>query len=157
MCTRALSTKTPNFSTGIKICYNNFCRFIQTIKQLLVELFILIIYLASVIFTVASIWKVFTKAGKPGWACIVPIYNYIVMLEIAKKPMWWLVIILLVPIVNIVLLIMLINAIAISFGKRSGFTVGLIFLPFIFWPILGFGDAQYIQKDVNMDSDLLDN
>lgn len=107
---------------------------------------IIILYLAFIVFMIASIWKVFTKAGKPGWASIVPIYNYVVMLEIAKKPIWWLVIILLVPIVNIVFLIMLMNAISTSFGKSAGFTVGLIFLPIVFWPILGFGDAKYIHE-----------
>lgn len=105
---------------------------------------ILIVYLAIIVLMIASIWKVFTKAGKPGWAAIVPIYNYVIMLEIAGKPIWWLAIILLVPIVNIVFAIMMVNALAKSFGKDAGFTAGLILLPIVFWPILAFGSAKYV-------------
>ena len=103
----------------------------------------IIIYLAVVVLEIAAMWKVFEKAGKPGWAAIVPIYNIIVMLEIVGKPTWW-VVLLLVPIVNYVILIWMINLMSLSYGKTTGFTLGLIFLAPIFWPILGFGDAQYV-------------
>lgn len=102
-----------------------------------------IIYLAIIVLMIASIWKVFAKAGKPGWASIIPIYNLIVMLEIAGRPLWW-IILMLVPIVNLVIAIMLYIDIAKAFGKGAGFAIGMILLPFIFWPILGFGSAQYI-------------
>lgn len=104
---------------------------------------LIIIYLAIVVFILASFWKVFTKAGKPGWAIIIPIYNIIIMLEIAGKPWWWLLLIMFVPFANIILAIWMINLISLGFGKTSGFTVGLLLLPFIFWPILGFGSAKY--------------
>ena len=90
---------------------------------------------------VASMWKVFTKSGEPGWASIIPIYNIIVMLKIAGKPGWW-VLLFLVPVVNLVIGIIAMAAVAARFGKGAGFVVGLIFLPFIFWPILGFGSAE---------------
>lgn len=105
--------------------------------------FSVIIYLAIVVFMILAVWKVFTKAGKPGWACIVPIYNIIIMLEIAKKPTWW-IILFIIPVVNFVIMIMLTHAISKSFGKDVGFTLGMIFLPIIFFPILGFGSATYI-------------
>ena len=92
---------------------------------------------------IAGMWKVFTKAGKPGWAAIVPIYNIIIMLEIAGKPMWW-VILFFVPIANLIAAILVGIAIAEKFGKGSGFGVGLGLLGCVFYPILGFGDAQYI-------------
>lgn len=87
-------------------------------------------------------WYMFEKAGKPGWAMIVPIYNLIVMCEIAKKPTWW-VAMFLIPIANIIFLIMMLDGISKSFGKDSGFTVGLVFLRQIFFAILGYGDAVY--------------
>lgn len=90
----------------------------------------------------AGVWKVFTKAGKPGWAAIVPIYNVIVMLEIAGKPLWWLVL-MIIPVVNFVAAIIVCIALAAKFGKGSGFGVGLALLGPIFFPILGFGDAKY--------------
>src|SRR5204863_9323108 len=91
---------------------------------------------------VAAMWKVFTKAGKPGWASIIPIYNIWVLLEIVGRPGWWLVL-MLIPFVNFIVLIILSIDVAKSFGKGTGFGLGLAFLSLIFYPILGFGDAQY--------------
>ena len=87
-------------------------------------------------------WKVFEKAGQPGWACIIPIYNIYILTKIAGKPGIWTLWCLL-PIVNIVFAIWLTNMISKSFGQDEGFTVGLLLLGFIFWPILGFGDSKY--------------
>ena len=101
-----------------------------------------VIWLGFIIFCIAGIWKTFEKAGKPGWAAIVPIYNVIVMLEIAGKPIWW-IILYLIPVVNIIVAFMVMAAFARNFGKGTGFAIGLVFLPFIFYPILGFGDATY--------------
>jgi len=91
---------------------------------------------------ILGMWKAFQKAGRKGWECIVPVYNNMVMAEIGGKPNWW-GLLCLIPYANIVFYIWILNMVSIKFNKGSGFTVGLIFLPFIFWPILGFGDAQY--------------
>lgn len=92
---------------------------------------------------IAAVWKVFTKAGEPGWAAIIPIYNTIVMLKIAGKPLWWIVL-LFIPFVNFIVLILVMIALGKSFGKGTGFGIGLAFLSFIFLPILGFGNATYV-------------
>ena len=113
-----------------------------------------IIYLAIVIAIIAAYWKVYEKAGKPGWAAIVPIYNIIVMLEIARKPVWWIVL-LLIPFVNFIILILINLEIAKKFGQSSGFGIGMAFLPFIFWPILGFGSAQYEGADKSISDHLI--
>src|SRR5688572_27096030 len=87
-----------------------------------------LVYLAVVVFMMATLWKVYSKAGKPGWAAIVPIYNTIVQLQIVGRPLWWF-FLLLIPFVNIVVGIIVINDLAKSFGKTVGWTVGLILLP----------------------------
>jgi hypothetical protein len=99
-------------------------------------------FLVLFVIVIAGFWKTFEKAGKPGWASIVPIYNIMVLLEIAGKPMWW-IILMLIPLVNLVIAVIVAIAVARNFGKGVGFALGLIFLGFIFYPILGFGDAQY--------------
>lgn len=91
---------------------------------------------------IVSMWKIFTKAGKPGWASIIPIYNFVVMLQIAQKPEWW-IILMFIPFVNIIIAIIIAVAIAEKFGKTSGFAIGMILLPVVFYPILAFGDARY--------------
>ena len=106
----------------------------------------LFVVLAIGVFLIICQWKIYTKAGKPGWACLIPIYNIVVLLEIVKKPVWWLVL-LLIPIVNLVIAIIIMIELAKVFGKDGGFTVGLILLPYIFYPILAFGDAKYIGDD----------
>jgi len=105
---------------------------------------IFIVYLAFIVFIIASIWKTFEKAGEPGWAAIIPIYNFYVMAKIAGVKNWWLIFI---PIANIYIAIVTYVALAKSFGKDTGFGIGLIFLGFIFFPILGFGDAKYLGPD----------
>ncbi|MEW6365687.1 MAG: DUF5684 domain-containing protein [Acidobacteriota bacterium] len=102
-----------------------------------------LIWLVILVVVIAGLWKVFTKAGKPGWACIIPIYNVIVILQIAGRPVWW-IILLLIPVVNLVIAIMVGIDIAKAFGKGTGFGLGLVFLGFIFYPILGFGSAEYV-------------
>lgn len=91
---------------------------------------------------VVAIWKIFTKAGKPGWASLVPIYNIIVLLEICDKPLWWF-LLLLIPLVNVIFAILLYVALAEAFGKGVGFAIGLLLLGFVFFPVLAFSDAQY--------------
>ena len=105
--------------------------------------FVAILYLAFLVVMIAAGWKVFEKAGQPGWASIIPIYNIIVMLKIIGKPWWW-IFMFCIPLVNIIFLVWATNMLSKSFGKTEGFTAGLIFLGFIFYPILGFGDARYM-------------
>lgn len=104
---------------------------------------VVILYLAFVVLMVVSAWKIYTKANQPGWACIIPIYSAIVMLDIIGKPWWWLLLIIFLPGLNLIWLIWMLNLLSKSFGKGVGFTLGLIFFPFIFYPILGLGSATY--------------
>ena len=101
-----------------------------------------IIYLGVIVLCIASGWKVFVKAGKPGWAVLVPIYNIIVLLEIIGRPIWWIVLFL-IPIVSLIVAILIYIDLAKSFGKGAGFGIGMILLAPIFWPMLAFGDATY--------------
>jgi hypothetical protein len=101
-----------------------------------------LIELVLVVVTIAGLWKIFAKAGQPGWAAIVPIYNAIVMLQIANKPIWW-IILFFIPIVNLVIAILVAIEIAKKFNQGAGFGIGMVFLPFIFYPMLGFGSATY--------------
>ncbi|PHQ78412.1 MAG: signal peptidase I [Phycisphaera sp.] len=101
-----------------------------------------LIYIAVLVVVVMGFWKMFKKAGQPGWAAIVPIYNIYVLCKVAGRPGWWL-LLMLIPIVGIVISIMVSIDISKSFGKGTGFAIGLILLGFIFYPILGFGKAEY--------------
>ena len=83
----------------------------------------------------------FSKAGKPGWGSIIPIYNVILLMEIAGRPVWWF-LLLFIPVVGLVVAIIAYLDVARKFGKGAGFGIGLVLLPFIFFPILGFGSAQ---------------
>jgi hypothetical protein len=104
---------------------------------------VMFFYLVIIVVVLAGWWKVFVKAGQPGWAAIVPIYNIVVLLKIVGRPVWWLVL-LLIPLVNLVIFILVSIDMAKSFGKGPGFGIGLWLLSFIFYPILGFGDARYV-------------
>lgn len=103
---------------------------------------VVVIQLAILLLLIVSMWKVFVKAGKPGWASIVPFYNAFVLIDIAGKPAWW-VILLFIPVVGLIALILVFIEVAKRFGKSSLFGIGLALLPFIFYPILAFGDAKY--------------
>ena len=103
----------------------------------------IIFLVAFAIFIIAAMWKVFEKAGQPGWAAIIPIYNIYIMTKIGGKPGYW-TLLCLIPFVNLIFMIWLYNMVSKSFGKDEGFTAGLIILGFIFWPILGFGSAKYL-------------
>jgi hypothetical protein len=93
-------------------------------------------------FLIAGWWRVFEKAGKPGWAALVPIYNLWLLVEIVKKPVLWF-IMLLIPCVGAVFYILLCIELAKAFGKTAGYGVGLALLGPIFFPMLGLGDAVY--------------
>ena len=94
------------------------------------------------IFGIICLWKVFEKAGKPGWASIIPIYNIIVSFQVAGMSPW-LILLMLIPVANLIVAILLNVKLAEKFGKGGGFAVGLIFLNIIFMAILAFGDAEY--------------
>lgn len=96
------------------------------------------------VLVIAGMWKAFIKAGKPGWAAIVPIYNVIVMIQVAGRPVWW-IFLLLIPLVNIIVEVIIALDIAKAFGKSVLFGIfGLIFFSPIGWLMLGFGDAKYV-------------
>ena len=101
-----------------------------------------LIWLAVVVVVIAGLWMVFVKGSRPGWAAIIPFYNYYTMLKVVGRPGWWLVLYF-IPLVSVVIWIIVAIDLAKSFDKSTGFAVGVIFLPFIFIPILGFGDSQY--------------
>lgn len=101
-----------------------------------------LIGLAFALVMIASMWKIFDKAGKPGWAAIIPIYNVVVMLEIIDRPIWWIVLFF-IPVANFLVGVVITLELAKSFGKDMLFGLGMVFLGFIFMPILGFGSARY--------------
>jgi len=107
-----------------------------------VGILFLTVMFALVVALIAGMWKTFAKAGQPGWGVLIPIYNYYLMTQIAGKPAWW-IILMLIPLVNIVVAVILTIGIAVNFGKGAGFGIGMFFFPFIFYPVLGFGDATY--------------
>jgi Family of unknown function (DUF5684) len=99
-----------------------------------------ICYAAVLALIISAQWRIYEKAGEAGWKCLVPVYNIVIMLKIVGKPAWWTpLVIVLAPIFGV----WMVNMLAKSFGKNEGFTVGLFPLCFIFWPVLGFGPAQY--------------
>jgi Family of unknown function (DUF5684) len=99
-------------------------------------------FFAMIFVMIAAQWKVFTKAGQPGWACLIPILNLLVILKLVKRPMWW-ILLFLIPFVNFVTLLIVLVDLAKAFGKGIGFAIGLIILGPIFYLILGFGSATY--------------
>jgi hypothetical protein len=101
-----------------------------------------IIWLLIVLLVIVALWKVFSKAGQPGWAAIIPIFNLYIWCKAVGRPGWW-VILMFIPFVNLVIYIIVSIDMAKSFGKGVGFGLGLAFLGIIFLPILGFGSAQY--------------
>ena len=102
-----------------------------------------VVYCIIILVVIISWWKIFEKAGQPGWKAIIPIYNAYVLLKIVGKPGWWL-ILFLIPVVNVVFVIWTYNMLSKSFGKDEAFTVGLVLLGFVFFPVLGFGSAKYL-------------
>ena len=105
----------------------------------------MVVYFGVIIVTIMGMWRVFEKAGHPGWACIIPFYNIYILLKIAEKPGWWL-LLYFIPLVNIVIAVMVMISVAKNFNKDVGYAIGLMLLPFIFYPILGLGDAEYMGE-----------
>lgn len=108
-----------------------------------VGLLLVLLVVALAVFYIYVMWRVFVKAGKPGWACLIPLYNVYVLLAIVGRPGWWL-ILYIIPVVNVVIELIVLVDLAKSFGKGVGFGLGLFFLGFVFFPILGLGSARYV-------------
>jgi hypothetical protein len=101
--------------------------------------------LALAVLMIVSVWKIFTKAGKPGWAAIIPFYNIWILLETVGRPGWWL-LLYFIPFVNIVIAIIVALDLAKVFGKDGAYGFFLLFLfPFIGYPMLAFGSAKYVR------------
>ena len=119
----------------------------------LIYIFFIFIMLTVIVISILIIsgqWKTFKKANKPGWAAIVPIYNYIVMLEIAELPLWYLALYF-IPIANIYAQVMTYIEFAKKYGESAGFAIGMMLLPYVFFPLLGFGNYKYTgEKNSNL-------
>lgn len=120
----------------ISIMENNPYYYQDYTSEILLILFLIAFYLYVY-------WRIFEKANKPGWAAIIPVYNILVLLDIVGKPWWWL-LLSFIPGVNFVIAVWMVNLLSLSFGKGIGFTLGLLFLSPIFYPILAFSNAEYI-------------
>lgn len=103
----------------------------------------MVVLLIISIISLVGLWKIFVKAGKPGWGAIIPIYNMYCLFEMSFGT-GWLFLLCFVPCVNAVMMIIMWIKLAQAFGKGAGFGVGILFFPFIFLPMLGFGDAQFV-------------
>lgn len=111
----------------------------------------MIIMLAVAVFSIVAMWKVFKKAGKEGWAALIPIYNLVVLFQISgidPKKLFWFLLPFIGQIIVFVYLIMAYINLAKAFGKSSGFAAGLIFLNVIFMGILAFDDSVYSGTSV---------
>lgn len=112
---------------------------------------ILVIYVLQII----AMWRIFSKAGEAGWKSLIPIYNAIILFKVSGLSPWLILAYLaaIIPfvgwIVPIVITILQANGLSKSFGKSTGFTVGLVLLPSIFYLILGFGNSEYIGNSTN--------
>ena len=104
--------------------------------------FFILFIIALVGFYLYCMWRLFEKAGRKGWESLVPGHNVVEMFEIVGRPGWWF-FLLLIPIADIIIEIMVTFELAKAFGKDSSFGFGLLFLSFIFIPVLALGDAEY--------------
>lgn len=107
-----------------------------------VGIVVMLVELAIAVLVIGGLWKIFAKAGEPGWAAIIPIYSTIVLLKIVGKPAWWF-ILFLIPGVSFIIWILVAIELAKKFGQSTGYGIGLALLSVIFIPMLGFGSAQY--------------
>ena len=104
--------------------------------------FFLALAVVSIVLIIAN-WKIFTKAGKPGWAAIVPFYNFYILLQIVGLPIWT-IIFFFIPFTAPFIMLFVYWNLAKVFGKSSGFGIGLMFLAPIFLLILAFDKSTYI-------------
>lgn len=120
------------------------------------EIVAIIFVLLAVVFFIYCMWKLFEKANRPGWECLIPFYNYyIIITKIAKKEWWWL-LFMFIPILSIVGTIVISLEVAKNFGKGTGFGLGLAFLSPIFYPILALGDAVFEGGDLSIEDNLIE-
>ncbi len=105
-------------------------------------MFVPILFLGALVFTVVGFWLMFDKAGQPGWASLIPFYNFYVMTKIAKLPGYYTALAF-VPLVQIYAFWQIYSRIGRNFGKGAGFGLGMLFFTPIFVCILGFGDSNY--------------
>lgn len=109
----------------------------------------MIVVYAVAILTIVSMWKIFKKAGQPGWAAIIPVYNIIVLLNIVELPIWYIALFF-IPFANIYALFKIYIELAHKFGKSTGFGVLTVFFSAICLPILAFGKSNvYNGSTVN--------
>lgn len=115
---------------------------------------LILIFIPIIIFTIVAMWKVFVKAGREGWAALIPVYSGWVNAEIAGKPGWWALVGLggAIPFFGFaasigafVLSIIVAIELAKAFGKDPVFSLLLIFVPPVGYGILGFGKATYTK------------
>jgi hypothetical protein len=114
----------------------------------------LVIVIPIVLIAIVAMWRIFTKAGQPGWAVLIPFYNLYVYTQIVKRPGWWMLLYFAsaIPVIGSigVLIVSIIDSLRLAklFGKTAGFGVGIILLGIVFLPILAFGDADYDETRV---------
>jgi len=137
-----IASLTSLFATGSALAQATTDQLTMTTQSPVAGGLVFIKWLLIVVLMVASGWKVFVKAEQPGWAILIPIFNTYITLKVIGRPWWWL-LLLFIPFVNFIIWILMMLDLAKSFGKGVGFAIGLMFLPFIFYPILGFGNANY--------------
>ena len=117
-----------------------------------------IIFVPLLLISLIAAWRIFSKAGRPGWAILIPFYNIYVYTQVLQRPKWWILLYFagLIPIVGVFasLFVTIIDALRLAklFGKSTGFGIGLILLGFIFYPILGLGSARYRPDAVEADA-----
>jgi hypothetical protein len=100
------------------------------------------LYFIFAVLMIIAMWRIFSKAGEPGWAAIIPIYNVIVLLKVVGRPWWWL-LLMLIPVVNLVIVLIVTWDLSLAFGHGAGMFIGLLLLPFIFYLVLAFGSSTY--------------
>jgi hypothetical protein len=104
-----------------------------------------LLWLGFVVVLVAAYWRIFAKAGQPGWASLIPVYNLVTLLRVTGRSGWW-ILGLCVPLLNIFVFIRLVFDLASAFGRGVGFGFGLLLLSPIFVPVLGFGSSRYVGR-----------
>jgi phage FluMu protein Com len=114
----------------------------EPIKYLILGVFYFVMWMP-----LGGLWQMYLKAGEPGWSCLVPVYQLMVLARVAGKPAWW-GLLLYVPVVQLVIWVLISLELAKRFDRGTDTAIGLIFLPPVFFCILGFGDAEYQEEPV---------